>query len=112
MLLIVCIRIPSRGHPLHATFHRSPSLLLWKENFERQPWVTNFSEWTRRQRGLALIFSDPVKWDMEQNVMDVELRVFREIREFLFDPLRSCQHVGDILSLPLLSEQQRPYEEE
>ncbi|PBK64091.1 hypothetical protein ARMSODRAFT_1023496 [Armillaria solidipes] len=114
------IHVADRLHqkyPLEVILYMQPfvvaqSLLLWKENFERQPWVTNFSEWTRRQRGLALIFSDPVKWDMEQNVMDVELKVFREVREFLFDPLRSCQHVGDILSLPLLCEQQRPSEEE
>ncbi|KAK0220581.1 hypothetical protein IW262DRAFT_1036301 [Armillaria fumosa] len=61
---------------------------------------------------MALIFSDPVKWDMEQNVMDVDLEVFREVREFLFDPLISCQHVGDILSLPLLSDPRRLSEEE
>ncbi|KAK0205941.1 hypothetical protein DFS33DRAFT_544920 [Desarmillaria ectypa] len=104
-------------YPLEVILYMQPfvvarSLLLWKENFEHKPWVTNFSEWTRRQRGMALIFSDPVKWDMEQNVMDVELKIFREVRQFLFDPLRSCQHVGDILSLPLLSEPQRPSEGE
>ncbi|KAK0490102.1 hypothetical protein EDD18DRAFT_1358738 [Armillaria luteobubalina] len=104
-------------YPLEVILYMQPfiiarSLLLWKENFERQRWVTNFSEWTRRQRGMALIFSDPVKWDMEQNVMDVELGVFREVREFLFDPLISCQHVGDILSLPLLSDSHRLSEEE
>ncbi|KAJ4466256.1 hypothetical protein J3R30DRAFT_3719535 [Lentinula aciculospora] len=81
------------------------SLFLWREKYTAEPWCPVFSAMTLEERAMFVIFVDALWWEEAQPWKDHVVDhppLFLIIREFLMDPLRHCPEGVDILSLPLL----------
>ncbi|KAK7438592.1 hypothetical protein VKT23_017927 [Stygiomarasmius scandens] len=81
------------------------ALLHWRETNQVKPWNPRplFSEWSSEERSLMVIFADALKWDEEQSRTETEHpKAFAHIREFMVDPMSTCQGASDIITLPLI----------
>ncbi|KAJ7627674.1 hypothetical protein DFH06DRAFT_1227823 [Mycena polygramma] len=79
------------------------ALAYWKMNDTNGSWNLVFSELSPEERSAMVIFVDALKW-LEARPWFVDYpRLLRDIREFLVNPLRTCQDAPDILSLPEVS---------
>ncbi|KAJ6571849.1 hypothetical protein B0H19DRAFT_1131557 [Mycena capillaripes] len=80
------------------------ALLDWETN-TANPWSRVFSEMSPEERSKMVIFVDALKWVEDPQLWsDVDHpSSLMDIREFLVDPLRTCQDAPDILSLPEIS---------